>query len=170
MTRRDPHAAAREACPNRANHTEGPRGYTQWWHWAEQMQHAHIQEQCPGCGYWLIVKPKETPMTETMTIGAGTAADLYEGENGDTAYGWTRVADVRDSSGRWMEHRTLIVADANGVSWGVRYDVGLTEEQEHELPWDGGAESLELVRLYPHTVTKTVYRTEPPAATAEAAR
>jgi hypothetical protein len=61
VTRVDPHAAARAACPNRANHTEGPAGYLQWHAWAEEMQTTHVQERCPGCGYWAIVKPKETP-------------------------------------------------------------------------------------------------------------
>lgn len=46
--------AQRAACPNVANHTEGPDGYIAASNWAEEMAETHDQSQCPGCRYWVI--------------------------------------------------------------------------------------------------------------------
>ncbi len=59
-----------------------------------------------------------------------------------------------------MQSITIVVVDDDAATWGLPYDRGLTEEQPNEYPWrDKG--SATLVRLYPHTITKTVYRTKP---------
>ncbi len=79
MTRRNPHAA-RDECPNRANHidhTEGPDGCIEWRALADRM--TRTQEQCPDCEYWVIVKPKETPMTTDLP----TWADLTDLDKGN---------------------------------------------------------------------------------------
>lgn len=49
-----------ERCPNRANHTPCPDGYSAWHEWAIQMELTHTQELCPYCDLWVIWKPKET--------------------------------------------------------------------------------------------------------------
>ncbi len=101
----------------------------------------------------------------TAYIDPELAEDLHESDDGDTAAGWTRITDRGDGNRRWLEGRTLIVADREGLVWGLPYQVGLTEHQEHEFPWRGAAGPLPLTRLYPHTVTHTVYRTTPPEET-----
>lgn len=60
-TSRGTHDTVREhqdRCPNVANHTYGPTGYIQWHHWATGMRQTHTQARCPGCGFFLIVRPK----------------------------------------------------------------------------------------------------------------
>jgi hypothetical protein len=102
------------------------------------------------------------PVNTTAYIDPELAEDLYESDDGDKIAGWTRITDRRDGNRRWMEDHTLIITDPEGLAWGLHYQVGLTEDQEDELPWRGtGDEPLALIRLYPHTVTRTVYRTAP---------
>lgn len=98
------------------------------------------------------------PMT---TIDPQHAADLHEGEDGDNAGPWTRVGEQHIRTARWMEHYYLVVSNEAGETFGLPYAVGLTEEQEHDLPWEEIDEPLTLVRLYPHRVTTTVYRETP---------
>lgn len=101
-------------------------------------------------------------MTDTAHIDPGTAEELYDGEDGDVCDGWTRVADRRDRDRRWMQDWTLILRSPDGLLWGLSYQIGLTEHQEHAFPWRDAAGPLPLTRLYAHTVTHTVYRTVPP--------
>jgi hypothetical protein len=110
------------------------------------------------------------------TITADQAADLYadgEGVDGDTVAEWTLVGGTRDHKSRqsrWLQLYWLIVRDTEGATWGLRFGLGLTESQEHDFPWPWygdssvpGDRELKLTRLYPHTVTETVYKTKPPA-------
>lgn len=97
------------------------------------------------------------------TITPADAAALHEGEDGATAGPWTRVGEYHYDTGRWTERWWLVIADADGALWGARYEIGLTEDQENTYPWYGDdAHPARLTRLYPHTVTQTVYRTRPP--------
>jgi hypothetical protein len=100
---------------------------------------------------------------ETAYIQPGTAEELHESKDGDVVGGWTRVTDVRGEAHRWSEDHTLIVRSPDGLTWGLDYQVGLTEMQDHEYPWRGTSGPVALTRMYPHVVTSTVYRTEPPA-------
>lgn len=99
----------------------------------------------------------------TATIDPQHAADLYDSTDGATAGPWTRIAEQHQRTSRWLEYRHLVVADPAGQHYGLIYAIGLTENQEHDLPWDETDEPLPLVRLYPHQVTTTVYRTDPAA-------
>lgn len=114
----------------------------------------------------------------TPTITAAQAAELYadgEGEKGDTAGGWTLAVNVEDAphirTSRWHEWYWLVLRDEKGDTYGIDYGRGLTESQEPEFPWPWygdrsvpGDRELKLTRLYPHAVTKTVYRTTAPKA------
>ena len=40
-------------------HTPAPSGYAARHEWAERMSRTHEQQQCPGCGLWLVWTPKE---------------------------------------------------------------------------------------------------------------
>lgn len=95
---------------------------------------------------------------EPTTIDADDAAELYETTDGGSHNGWTRVADQKLKSGRWMENHYLVVTKGDGF-FGVPYAVGLTEEQEHELPWEDQPDKpIKMVPLVAEQVTKTVYR------------
>ena len=48
-----------EDCPNKASHLLGPSEYLERVEWAEEMRKTHRQERCPGCGLWVIWKPKD---------------------------------------------------------------------------------------------------------------
>lgn len=109
------------------------------------------------------------------TITAAQAAELYAdgcGEDGDQAGGWTLVGDIEahghhNRQSRWHDRYWLVVRNADGETYGVEYGIGLTENQEDDLPWPSysnnvpGDRELKLTRLYPHTVTTTVYRRDP---------
>ena len=45
-------------CPNKAEHTECPTGYVQWFEWAKKMQKTHKCYKCPGCGLYEIWREK----------------------------------------------------------------------------------------------------------------
>lgn len=103
------------------------------------------------------------------TITAAQAAELHgegEGRPGDTAGPWTLVSDVEDAphsrTSRWHEKYWLVVRNADGDTYGLEYGVGLTENQEDDLPWDRAADDkqMPLRRLYAHTVTTTEYSTK----------
>jgi hypothetical protein len=96
-----------------------------------------------------------------LTIPADVAAELYELDDNerDSSGAWTRIADQIIDSGRWLERRWLVVSNGEGV-FGVRYADGLTEEQEHERPWeDDGVDAIELTPLVGVPVTTTTYLT-----------
>lgn len=95
------------------------------------------------------------------TITSDQAEEILEasyGDPGDEAGDFTYVTTTKASARRWAQSITIVVSDPDGAYWGLAYDRGLTEEQPNEYPWrDGG--TCELTRLYPHTITKVVYKT-----------
>ena len=107
-------------------------------------------------------------------ISADDAAELYadgEGVDGDTAGGWTLIGQAQEHGhrqSRWHQRYWLIVRDTDGALWGADYGLGLTEMQENDIPWEDvpGDRNVHLTRLYPHTVTTTVYKTESAEVTA----
>lgn len=48
-----------EECPFFHEHTPHPTGYLQGISWRERMARTHNQEQCEGCGLWVIWVPKK---------------------------------------------------------------------------------------------------------------
>lgn len=108
----------------------------------------------------------------TNTIEASTAEELFEGlhydhgtpaRDGATVDGWRLVASSETDQGRWHERYFLVITDETGDLWGLRYGIGLTENQENDMPWEGvpADKALPLTRLYAHEVTRTEYRTRP---------
>lgn len=105
-------------------------------------------------------------MEHLKTITADQADEILEaswGTPGDEATdGFTFVATMKGDQRRWLQAVTIVVSDSEGAFWGLDYDRGLTENQDSTYPWRSfGRRDVELTRLYPHTVTKTVYRTKP---------
>lgn len=49
-----------DACPESAQHTEGPDDYAAWNAWASLKSKTHKQMECPGCGLLVVwvAKPK----------------------------------------------------------------------------------------------------------------
>lgn len=98
------------------------------------------------------------------------AADLYEVGSGTTVGRWTKIADHEDrrayvGSTRWHDWWWLVVRDdVNHSLWALKYGLGRTEDQEHELPWRETTSGLELTQLWEHVVTRTEWRTSPPTA------
>lgn len=50
----DPHPS----CPQAEQHRPSPEGYVAASEWAESMLETHEQQQCPGCGLWLVWTPR----------------------------------------------------------------------------------------------------------------
>lgn len=102
------------------------------------------------------------------TITADQAEEILEAadcEPGEPAGDFTYVTTIKGDSRRWMQGIRVVVSDPDGAFWGLDYDRGLTEEQPNEYPWRN-KESATLIRLYPHAITETVYRTKPQEVTA----
>lgn len=107
------------------------------------------------------------------SIRAAAAEELYadgEGEDGDTVDGWTLVGQAQDHphrKSRWHQRYWLIVRDHEDAFWGLDFGLGSTEMQENDFPWDSyyskatSDTELPLTRLYPHTITRTEYRSKP---------
>jgi hypothetical protein len=82
-------------------------------------------------------------------------------DDNNVAHGWVLLGSVPSRQSRWHEKYWMLLRDADDALWGLEYGVGLTEDQEDDLPWRDHAGPLPLVRLYPHTVTTVEYRTKP---------
>lgn len=69
--------------PRCVQHTEGPRGYVDFFAWAERMSRTHEQRQCPGCGRYVVWKPRGTPPAPPPahgpTDGGGEAGAVRDG-------------------------------------------------------------------------------------------
>lgn len=99
------------------------------------------------------------------TIPSKLVDDLFYVDVDGVVDDWTRRADQRISTGRWRERRRLVIEDPNSDLWGIDYSQALTENQDHVRPWED-SDKVTAVRVYPHAVTETVYRTEPVPPTA----
>lgn len=102
---------------------------------------------------------KPAPKTISMDL-AETLYELYDGQQED---GWTRVCEQSHGARRWQERRTLVIQDPEGYYWGFSYDIGLTENQDNDMPWDRNwkgevKETLELFPLKPYEKTIVEYR------------
>lgn len=108
----------------------------------------------------------------TLKITADQADEILDashGKPGEKIGAFTYVATIKGDQRRWMQGITIVISDQDGAFWGLDYDEGLTENQESYYPWRGyGARTdVELDRMYPHTITRTVYRRKPAAGDAK---
>lgn len=106
---------------------------------------------------------------QPCTIEPGHAAYLYEdgvdcGETNPTAGPWTYVTSQDIGSRRWQSDHRMIMLHEDGTYWGLDYSIGLTEYQPHTLPWRDSDQPIPLTRVWPHQITRTVYRTKPPVS------
>lgn len=105
------------------------------------------------------------------TIHPQHAADLYAlfddhgvierdfQDDTNTLHEWIVLGSVPSRTSRWHERYWMVLENVDGETYGLEYGVGLTEDQEDDLPWYGATRPLPLTRLYPHTVTTVEYRT-----------
>lgn len=111
-------------------------------------------------------------MTDVKTIDPAHAADLYALLNRDgvidpdppathTAHGWTALGTQAAGYRRCHHDYLLVLRDPDGAVWGIPYALGVTEEQEHDMPWRDASGPIGLVRLHRHETTRVEYRTEP---------
>lgn len=93
-----------------------------------------------------------------MEIPADLVDTLHERGPGASQEGWVVVADEHFEKTRWAERR-LLVLQYDGELWGITYELGATEYQEHDFPWRSGWDKVRegtvtLERVYPwRTVT-----------------
>lgn len=99
---------------------------------------------------------------ETRTIDPDDAMQLECADDGSPVGEWTKSADQHKSEHRWYDRFWLVLRHKDGTYWGLTYDIGKTEMQDHALPWEKTDSPLELTRLYPHEVTSVEYSTRPP--------
>lgn len=110
----------------------------------------------------------------TKTIDPQHAADLFAlfddhgviddddpvQDDTTTMHEWVLLGSTPSRQSRWHEKYWMVLRDADDALWGLEYGVGLTEDQEDDLPWDRATKPLPLTRLYPHAVTTVEYRTK----------
>lgn len=99
---------------------------------------------------------------ETRTISAYDAEMLAHTSPDMSSGPWTYVAEQEEGSSWWSSHHTLVVRHEDGSYWGLHYEMGLTEYQEHEYPWEGvdEDEQVPLTRLFPREFTTVEYLTK----------
>lgn len=79
-------------------------------------------------------------------------ADKTESEIREMVCGWEEVYEVSRGGGRWTEHMFTVVKDPDtGVLWGVNWEKGKTEMQEHMFE-----EQPFLVEAYEETIPARV--------------
>lgn len=100
-----------------------------------------------------------------LTISAEDAAELFELADGERHGEWMRITDQTGDSSRWREHHLLVISNGGG-HFGIPFALGLTENQDHELPWEKEAWTgkepgpITLTPLVGVQVTSTEYLTE----------
>jgi hypothetical protein len=100
-----------------------------------------------------VRRSKGVDMSETKTIDAGTAAELFDSDDGERCGEWTRLADQLIDTGRWRDRRWLVVSKGEGC-FGIRYEEGL-------YPWDDrDVDELKLTPLVGVPISQTKYLTE----------
>lgn len=88
-----------------------------------------------------------------QTITPDEAAELYEAENGDEVGRFLRIDDIRTATGRWLQHRSMILLHDQTGYWALPYALGLTEEQADELPWKDRSGPIDLERVHGRPTT-----------------
>lgn len=97
---------------------------------------------------------------DKLTITAESGRDLLRANPGEQANDYYfKVTEQVDGSGRWTEHRTVVFRQLFNLNdyWAFDYEVGLTEYQENEYPWEH-SDKVECYRVEPHVVITIEYR------------
>lgn len=113
-------------------------------------------------------------MTENLEVPSETLAELFElldyetetdlSEESEEVNGFRAVGGRHIDASRWMTRCILIFRRvSDGQLYGAAYQLGLTENQPNEYPWECG-HTVECFPLwsYTKTITRIIYRSTPP--------
>lgn len=92
------------------------------------------------------------PINRTRAFTREELDNLGLPDNGELA-----VLDEERDTGRWTEHR-VVIARIDDRLWELRYQVGLTENQECDTWYDADPITATEVELYDEQITVTRYR------------
>lgn len=104
-------------------------------------------------------------MTETTQLASDLVEEMFWLDDGEfCADGiWTRVCEEAGECSDWYQAMTLVLYFSYDNSfWGVDWDRGLTESQDHCYPWRD-ADTVTATRLWPKPHLVRVWLTEKPA-------
>ena len=124
-----------ENCPNKASHMLGPSGYVERAEWAEEMRKTHRQERCPGCGLWVIWRPKaaESGRLGPEVVGRDRARGREDG-NGTLERTMRKNTRAYFGGGVYAECTGFdIVLTANGVGNAATDRIHLDPQMIREL-------------------------------------
>jgi hypothetical protein len=103
-------------------------------------------------------------MIQTCQLDSILVQEMFWLKNGAvTADGlWIRVCEEAGDCGSWYQVMTLVIHRAEDNSfWGVDWDRGLTESQDHCYPWTDAA-TVTATRLWPKAHLVRSWVTEKP--------
>jgi hypothetical protein len=98
-----------------------------------------------------------------ITAPSELIAALAEGRFGQCYHeynGWGFVTAQLGDRHRWHQRYLLVVCDPAQRTWGIPYGVGLTEDQENELPWEN-SQVVQLIPVTSREVTTLYWETMP---------
>lgn len=105
-------------------------------------------------------------MRESITISRELAEELFALAPGGSASNLLKVADFDGDKGRWVQHCLLVFMDiATGKYYAIDYQLGLTEYQDNDFPWDNpwfpwGTKrpAIQAQRVFPHEETVVTWK------------
>ena len=102
-----------------------------------------------------------------MRIPTEAVEWLSVGRDGQEHGGWRYMYDQERGSGRWMSHHWLVLQEiATGDHYAVEYSLGLTENQDHDLPWrpdyQERPEFVDAFQVWPNEIITVEYVKEKP--------
>jgi hypothetical protein len=103
-------------------------------------------------------------MTETTKLYSAHVEEMFWLDDGETSADglWTKVCEEAGDYGPWYQIMTLVIhRTADNSFWGVDWDRGLTESQDHCYPWRD-ADTVTATRLWPKPHLVRVWLTEKP--------
>jgi hypothetical protein len=115
-------------------------------------------------------------MPNILAEHASNLYDLLDGDHGTVddntplddhhvEHDWVVLGSSPSRTSRWHEKYWLVLRNAADEVYGIEYGVGLTENQEDDLPWDGSLQYLELTPLHRREVMTVTYDNTPPRTT-----
>lgn len=104
-----------------------------------------------------LAPPVPPAPPETVTVDSDLVFSLFGDDPGYEEDGWVKVAEQGGDSRRWQKHMILVLRRVeDGKLFGVGYELGLTEYQDHTFPWNDST-TVELREIEARQVTRTVY-------------
>lgn len=95
-----------------------------------------------------------------LKISKDVAEKLYEADKDERVMHLRKVDDIYERSSRWMECRYVVFLHPEDMRhYAFRYEIGLTEMQPNDFPWESDyIDMVECVPVIPTVVTKVEWR------------